>query len=193
MWQRDLGGAVLAALAMIACGGAAAPTQKLTNTQAAIRGAQEVGAEQNPKAALHLKMARDQVARIQEPKTSDGPPPPVVEREVVEAAVEEAEPVPPEPDTPETAPAGVDDGSGDDDVGALFASLRGSDAPDDIVVAEEPAPATEEPAPVTEETKTVAETTPVDEKQVNVAAVEQTCTKFIAETGTTVTVECAKQ
>lgn len=92
----------------------------------------------------------DQVARIQEPKTSDGPPPPVVEREVVEAAVEEAEPVPPEPDTPETAPAGVDDGSGDDDVGALFASLRGSDAPDDIVVAEEPAPATEEPAPVTE-------------------------------------------
>jgi hypothetical protein len=50
-----------------------------------------------------------------------------------------------------------------------------------------------EPAPVTEETKTVAETTPVAEKQVNVAAVEQTCTKFIAETGTTVTVECAKQ
>jgi hypothetical protein len=46
---------------------------------------------------------------------------------------------------------------------------------------------------VKDETKTVAETTPVAEKQVDVAAVEQTCTKFIAETGTTVTVECAKQ
>jgi hypothetical protein len=54
-----------------------------------------------------------------------------------------------------------------------------------------------EPAPVKEETKTVAESTPVAEKgaetEVNVAAAEQTCTKFIAETGTTVTVECAQQ
>lgn len=31
------------------------------------------------------------------------------------------------------------------------------------------------------------------ESELNVAAVAETCTKFIAETGTTVTIECAKQ
>ena len=71
MWQRDLGGAVCAALLIAACGGAAAPTQKLTSAQATIRGAQEVGAEQNPNAALHLKLARDQVARAQREMAND--------------------------------------------------------------------------------------------------------------------------
>jgi hypothetical protein len=65
MWQRDLGGALLAALVLAACGGAAVPAEKLTSAKAAIRGADEVGAEANPKAALHLKMARDQVARAE--------------------------------------------------------------------------------------------------------------------------------
>jgi hypothetical protein len=71
MWQRDLGGALFAALLMAACGGASAPNQKLTNAQATIRGAQEVGAEQNPKAALHLKLARDQVASAQRQMAND--------------------------------------------------------------------------------------------------------------------------
>ena len=47
-------------------------------------------------------------------------------------------------------------------------------------------------APIEEkETKTAADTK--TETELNVAAVEETCTKFIAETGTTVTIECAKQ
>jgi hypothetical protein len=71
MWQLNLGGAVCAALLMAACGGAAAPTQKLSNAQATIRGAHEVGAEQNPKAALHLKLARDQVASAQRQMAND--------------------------------------------------------------------------------------------------------------------------
>lgn len=32
-----------------------------------------------------------------------------------------------------------------------------------------------------------------DDGKLDVAAVEETCTKFIAETGTTVTIECARQ
>lgn len=47
-------------------------------------------------------------------------------------------------------------------------------------------------APIEEkETKTTADTK--TETELSVAAVEETCTKFIAETGTTVTIECAKQ
>lgn len=54
-----------------------------------------------------------------------------------------------------------------------------------------------ESTPKTEETTTVAETTPATEEAkdgtLNVASAAQTCTKFVAETGTTVTIECAKQ
>ena len=65
MSQRDFGAALFAALLLAACGGAAIPAEKLTSAKASIRGAHEVGAEQNPKAALHLKLARDQVARAE--------------------------------------------------------------------------------------------------------------------------------
>jgi hypothetical protein len=44
-----------------ACGASAPPTYQLTQSEAAIRAALEVGAEDTPQAALHLKMARDQV------------------------------------------------------------------------------------------------------------------------------------
>lgn len=44
---------------MAACGGAGAPTHQLTESNSAIRAAEEVGAANTPKAALHLKMARD--------------------------------------------------------------------------------------------------------------------------------------
>jgi hypothetical protein len=48
-----------------ACGAAAPPTHQLTRSQAEIRGAEEAGAENTPKAALHLKMARDHVTNAQ--------------------------------------------------------------------------------------------------------------------------------
>jgi anthranilate phosphoribosyltransferase len=41
------------------CGGSKPPTYQLSQAQASIRAAEEVGAEQTPQAALHLKMAKD--------------------------------------------------------------------------------------------------------------------------------------
>ena len=46
-------------LTSAACGGAPAPSHQLTESNSAIRAAEELGAENTPKAALHLKMARD--------------------------------------------------------------------------------------------------------------------------------------
>jgi pyridoxal biosynthesis lyase PdxS len=43
------------------CGGAPPPDQRLTESQAAVRAAQEVGAETVPQSALHLKLAQEQV------------------------------------------------------------------------------------------------------------------------------------
>lgn len=45
--------------ALAGCGASAPPTHQLTKSQSAIRAADEVGAQDTPKAALHLKMARD--------------------------------------------------------------------------------------------------------------------------------------
>lgn len=42
------------------CGSAAVPASQVSETQATIRAAQEIGAERTPRAAMHLKMARDQ-------------------------------------------------------------------------------------------------------------------------------------
>jgi hypothetical protein len=50
-----------------------------------------------------------------------------------------------------------------------------------------------EPAPAKDDTKSVAAGKDGPENELSVASAEQTCTKFIAETGTTVQVECAKQ
>ena len=46
---------------ILGCGGAAPPTEKVASTEAAIRGAQEVGAPAVPQAALHLKLAQEQL------------------------------------------------------------------------------------------------------------------------------------
>jgi hypothetical protein len=54
--------ALAAGLFAVACGGAAVPQEKLTAAQAAVRAAEVGGAPDNPKAALHLKYARDQIA-----------------------------------------------------------------------------------------------------------------------------------
>jgi len=50
-----------------------------------------------------------------------------------------------------------------------------------------------EPGPAKDETKTAAAGKDGPENELSVASVDRTCTKFIAETGTTVQVECAKQ
>jgi hypothetical protein len=57
---------IAGALVAGACGGASeAPTQQMAQSQAAIRAASEVGADSNPQAALHLKMAKDRYTRAE--------------------------------------------------------------------------------------------------------------------------------
>jgi len=45
------------------CGGAPAPTERMASSEAAIRGAKEVGADGVPKASLYLKLSEEQVAK----------------------------------------------------------------------------------------------------------------------------------
>ena len=62
--MRFLSGFVIAmgACFIASCGGAPpVPADQVTQTEAAIRAASEVGAPSVPKAALHLKMAQDQL------------------------------------------------------------------------------------------------------------------------------------
>lgn len=44
-----------------ACTGSAAPTSRLTTAEAALRAASEVGAAEVPRAALHMKLAQEQI------------------------------------------------------------------------------------------------------------------------------------
>jgi flagellar capping protein FliD len=53
------------ALFVVGCGGSAVPLDKLTDAKATVRAAQEAGAETTPQAALHLKMANDELASAQ--------------------------------------------------------------------------------------------------------------------------------
>ncbi len=55
--------ALLPVLSLLGCASAPVPAERLASAEAGIRGATEVGAEAVPQAALHLKMARDQVAQ----------------------------------------------------------------------------------------------------------------------------------
>jgi hypothetical protein len=48
-----------------ACGGAAVPQESLTAAKAAVAGAEVGGAASEPKAALHLKLAKEQVAQAE--------------------------------------------------------------------------------------------------------------------------------
>lgn len=50
---------------LVACGGSTLPPAKAADTQSAVSAAAAVGADQNPQAALHLKMARDQLKQAQ--------------------------------------------------------------------------------------------------------------------------------
>ena len=48
-----------------ACGGAAVPQESLTAAKASIAGAEVGGAASEPKAALHLKLAKEQVTKAE--------------------------------------------------------------------------------------------------------------------------------
>jgi pyridoxal biosynthesis lyase PdxS len=54
-----------AGLLAVGCGGGAVPLDRLTDAKATVRAAQEAGAQNTPQAALHLKMANDELASAQ--------------------------------------------------------------------------------------------------------------------------------
>jgi Domain of unknown function (DUF4398) len=60
-----LASSVLFGACVVACGGSALPPARVADTQSSISAATAVGADQNPQAALHLKMARDQLQEAQ--------------------------------------------------------------------------------------------------------------------------------
>lgn len=53
------------ALSAVACGGAAVPQQELTSAKAAVAGAEVGGAAENPRAALHLQLAKQQIGEAE--------------------------------------------------------------------------------------------------------------------------------
>jgi len=53
--------AMLMCAALTGCGGAPPPNDQLATSQAALRAAVEVGGAEEPQAALHLKLAREQM------------------------------------------------------------------------------------------------------------------------------------
>jgi len=55
----------LLALLAVGCGSSSVPLDKLTDAKATVRAAQEAGAQNTPQAALHLKMANDELAQAQ--------------------------------------------------------------------------------------------------------------------------------
>jgi len=58
-------------LITVGCGSFPPPTERLNTTQGAIRGATEVGAEQIPRAALHLKLAQEQTDKARQQMDED--------------------------------------------------------------------------------------------------------------------------
>ena len=59
------------ATTLLACGGAPVPHDSLTAAQADVKGAEVGGAPENPKAALHLKLAKDEI-EVAQKQISDG-------------------------------------------------------------------------------------------------------------------------
>jgi len=54
--------ALLALLGAVGCGGSfPPPSERLASAEAAARSARELGADKDPKAALHLKLAQEQI------------------------------------------------------------------------------------------------------------------------------------
>jgi Domain of unknown function (DUF4398) len=63
--MNRIASSALFAVCVVACGGSTLPPAKVADTQSSISAATAVGADQNPQAALHLKMARDQLKQAQ--------------------------------------------------------------------------------------------------------------------------------
>ena len=57
---------LVSALTLLACASYPPPTQPVTTPEAAIRAADEVGASQVPRAALHLKLAQEQTDKARQ-------------------------------------------------------------------------------------------------------------------------------
>lgn len=55
--------AIASTTCVMACASYPAPTQRMADAIATSRGAKEVGAESNPKAQLHLRLAEEQIQR----------------------------------------------------------------------------------------------------------------------------------
>lgn len=63
---------IVGALFLVACGGSApVPSDRLASAEAASRSAKELGAENEPKAALHLKLADEQIAQAKKLMADD--------------------------------------------------------------------------------------------------------------------------
>ncbi len=56
---------VIVTLLVMGCAGSHLPPARVADTQSSISAAAAIGAEQHPTAALHLKMARDQLKEAQ--------------------------------------------------------------------------------------------------------------------------------
>jgi hypothetical protein len=63
-WKICVFGAALA-LTVAGCGSAPVPAENVTQAKSSISAAEAVGAQSVPKSALHLKMAKDQVAQAE--------------------------------------------------------------------------------------------------------------------------------
>lgn len=50
----------------VGCAGQPAPTQQVASALAAVRGAEVAGAKQDPEAALHLKLAQEQIEKARQ-------------------------------------------------------------------------------------------------------------------------------
>ena len=64
--MRHVLGLVPFALALVACGSYPAPTERVASAEAAIRGSQEVGANNVPAAALSVKLAQEEVQKAKQ-------------------------------------------------------------------------------------------------------------------------------
>jgi Domain of unknown function (DUF4398) len=58
-------GLVVLGLSSMGCGRSAVPVDKLSDSKSTILAAEEVGAQQDPKAALHLKLAHEELDSAQ--------------------------------------------------------------------------------------------------------------------------------
>ncbi|MFO0672489.1 MAG: DUF4398 domain-containing protein [Polyangiaceae bacterium] len=64
--MRQLTIALALSLGLVACGSYPSPTERMASSQAALRVAQEVNAASNPQAALHLKLAQEQLEQAKQ-------------------------------------------------------------------------------------------------------------------------------